>query len=296
MAVSAFAHSDLWQPPDAGRRTADLAEERRLVEAARLGDRDALEQVTLRVAGSLYRFGRGFCRDQHDAEDVMQDALVALVSSLERCRGDGSLSSWAYVVARNACARRRKRGARHEPLERGDGESPRELRDTGAGPERAAERRELHEALEREIAALPDPLRHVLVLRDVEGLSAAQVGERLGLGERAVKSRLHRARLALRERLAHHFAPEAPPASAGCPDSARLFSRFLEGELDADACARLQRHVSTCAGCSAACAMLRDALGECAACRATPAPPEVHEAVRVALRKVLAGSGNGEPA
>ena len=290
MAVSAFAHNDLWQPPDTGRGTADLAEERRLVDAARRGDREALERVTLKVAGSLYRFGRGFCRDPQDAEDVMQDALVALVTSLERFRGDGSLSSWAYVVARNACARRRKRGARHEPLERGDGESPRELRDTGAGPERVAERRELKEALEREIAALPDPLRHVLVLRDVEGLTAAQVGERLGLGARAVKSRLHRARLALRERLAYHIAPEAPPSKPGCPDSARLFSRFLEGELDADACARLQEHVSACAGCSAACTVLRNALGECAACRDTPAPPEVHDAVRAALRKMLAGS------
>ena len=291
--MNAFAHNDLWQAPAARRGAADPAEERRLLEAARGGDRRALEQVTLRVAGSLYRFGRGFCRDPHDAEDVMQDALVALVSSLERFRGEGSLSSWAYVVARNACARRRKRSARHEPLEHDDGEPKHELPDTGAGPERAAERRELHEALEREIAALPDSLRHVLVLRDVEGLSAAEVGERLGLGERAVKSRLHRARLALRERLAHHIAPKSPPIQPGCPDSARLFSQFLEGELDAAACARLQEHVSGCAGCSAACAMIRDALGECAACRGAPAPPEVHEAVRTVLRNVLAGTGDG---
>lgn len=284
--MNAFARNDLWEPIH-GTRAADIAEERRLLEAARGGDRRALEQVTLQVAGSLYRFGRGFCRDPHDAEDVMQDALVALVSSLERFRGEGSLSSWAYIVARNACARRRKRGAKHEPLERGEGEPTIELSDTGSGPEHMAERRELHEALEREIAALPDSLRDVLVLRDVEGLSAAEVSERLGLGERAVKSRLHRARLALRERLADHRVPKAPSMNAGCPDSVRLFSRFLEGELDAGACAQLHEHVANCAGCSAACEILREALGECAACRNTPAPPIVHEAVRAALRRVL---------
>jgi RNA polymerase sigma-70 factor (ECF subfamily) len=287
MAMNAFARNDLWKPARATRAAADIAEERRLLDAARGGDRHALEQVTLRVAGSLYRFGRGFCRDPHDAEDVMQDALVALVTSLERFRGDGSLSSWAYIVARNACARRRKRGARHESLERGEGEPTLELSDTGPGPESTAERRELHEALEREIAALPDSLRDVLVLRDVEGLSSAKVGERLGLGERAVKSRLHRARLALRERLADHMVPKAPVMHAGCPDSARLFSRFLEGELDAGTCAQLQEHVANCAGCSAACEMLREALSECVACRNTPAPPIVHEAVRAALRRVL---------
>lgn len=289
--MNAIARNELWQAPAAGRGLADPAEERRLIDAAREGNRQALEQVTLRVAGSLYRYGRGFCRDPHDAEDVMQDALVALISSLERYRGDGSLSSWAYVVARNACARRRKRDARHEALDRDDGEPAREIPDTVAGPEHTVERRELHEALEREIAALPDPLRDVLVLRDVEGLSAAQVGERLGLGERAVKSRLHRARLALRAKLAHHVVPKPPPRKPGCPDSARLFSRFLEGELDAGACARLQEHVSGCAACSSDCEMLREALGECEACRNAPAPPQVHEAVRAALRDVLAGGG-----
>jgi RNA polymerase sigma-70 factor (ECF subfamily) len=290
--MNSFAHHELWQTPTTGARS-DTAAERRLLDAARAGDPQALEQVARRVAGSLYRFGRGFCRDPHDAEDVMQDALVALISSLDRFRGDGSLSSWAYIVARNACARRRKRGARHEPLERGDGEPAFELPDAGAGPEHAAERRELHEALEREIAALPGSLRDVLVLRDVEGLSAAQVGERLGLGERAVKSRLHRARVALRERLAHHMAPEPTRPRPGCPDSARLFSRYLEGELDAGACAKLQAHVSGCEECATACEMLRDALGECAACREAPAPPRVHDAVRSALRKVLSSSGNG---
>ena len=243
--------------------------------------------MSRRVATSLYRFGRGFCRNVHDAEDVMQDALVSLFSALERFRGEASLSSWAYVVARNACARRRRRFARHEPLELDDGEAKRELRDAGAGPERHAEHRELHDAIEQAIAALPDSLRHVLVLRDVEGLPASEVGKQLGIGELAVKSRLHRARLVLREKLAPHMPAPIPPSGPGCAATARLFSEFLEGDLDARACARLQEHVAGCASCTATCQSLHAAVGECAACRNTPVPPEVREAVRTAVRESL---------
>lgn len=272
---------------DTGREVNDPAEERRLLTAARRGDCRALDLLTRRISSSLYRFGRGFCRDPHDAEDVMQEVLVALLASLHRFRGDASLSSWAYIVARNACARRRKHGARHQSLERGNSGAALEIRDPGAGPERAAERRELREALERAIATLPASQRDVLVLRDVEGLSAAQVGGRLGLGERAVKSRLHRARLALRELLAPHVEPEAPRAP-GCPDIARLFSRFIEGELDSGACARLEEHVSGCTGCATACSSLRAALGACVAWRSAPVPANVLGAVRAALRVLVA--------
>jgi RNA polymerase sigma-70 factor (ECF subfamily) len=272
----------------------DAEEERRLLAAVRRGDRRALDLVTRRVAGSLYRFSRGFCRNPDDADDVAQDVLSALVSSLPRFRGDSSLSSWAYVVARNACARRRRREARQIPFEDGDVVAQ-TLRDPGAGPERQAERRELREALERAIAALPASLRDVLVLRDVEGLPASQVARRLGLGERAVKSRLHRARVALRDELEPHVGAEVAPrraarASSGspdCPDVPRLLSRFLEGELDARACSRLEAHVSACAGCSAACDSLRTALGACAAWRRAPVPARLQTAVRAALRRVV---------
>lgn len=293
--MKALARNGFWQAPAAGPATADRAEERRLIAAALDGDRRAREQVSRRVATSLYRFGRGFCRNVHDAEDVMQDALVSLFSSLEKFRGEASLSSWAYVVARNACARRRLRSARHEPLDVEQGGAKLEIRDTRAGPERHAEQRELHEAVERSIAALPDSLRHVLVLRDVEGLSAAAVGKQLGIGERAVKSRLHRARLLLREKLAPHLPVPPPPSGPGCAATARLFSEFLEGDLDARACVRLQEHVAGCASCTATCESLHVAVGECAACRDAPVPPEVREAVRAAVRESLRRVSTGRP-
>ena len=272
--------------------TAGAAEEERLLlAAARRGDRRALDRVARLLSSSLYRFGPGLWRAPHDPQDVIQDTFTALISSLHRFRGDASLSSWAYVVARNACARRRRKAARHESLESGPGDRAREMRDPNVGPEEAAERRELSEALERAVSRLPASLRDVLVLRDVEGLSAAQVGKRLRLGERAVKSRLHRARLLLREQLAPHLAPEGPARNPKCPDVARMFSRYLEGELDARACSRMQTHVSSCPGCHAACESLREAIGACAAWKNSPPPPDLLRAVRLALRRVVNGSG-----
>ena len=255
-----------------------------MVARARAGDRRALDYVTRRVSGSLYRFSRGFCRNPHDAEDVMQDVLVALLTSLRKFRGDASLSSWAYVVARNACARRRRR-ARPASLEQDDPAAMKSIRDPGVEPDRAAERQELREALERGIARLPAALRDVLVLRDVEGLDAARVARQLGLSEAAVKSRLHRARLSLRATLAAHADTAGP---LDCPDLTRMFSRHLEGELDPGACARLERHVAACEACGEKCAQLRAVLGACAAWRSAPVPARIREGVRAALRERIA--------
>ena len=285
--AKAFSAKAVRKSLEKAREPVGGAEERRLLAAARRGDRRALDLVTRRISGSLYRFSRGFCRNPHDAEDVMQDVLAALLSSLSKFRGQSSLSSWAYVVARHSCARRRKRAARQQSLEGEDGRLP-ELVDPAAETERSAERRELREALEQAIAELPDSLRHVLVLRDVEGLSAADVARELGLGVRAVKSRLHRARAALRDRLAPLVAPELPRVrSSSCPDVAKTLSQFLEGDLDPGRCARLEQHVTACGACSGACASLQAAVGACAAWRETPAPAHIQDAVRAALRQVV---------
>jgi len=275
-------------------RPEDRSEERRLLAAARGGDRGALNEVARRVSGSVYRFGRGFCRDPHDAEDVMQDVLAALVTSLQSFRGDATLSTWAYVVARNACLRRRRHRDRWVPLEPAAGDeaplmTPFEPADPAGGPERAAERRELREALERAIAALPDAQREVLVLRDVEGLPGERVAQLLGLDLRAMKSRLHRARLAVRAALAPHVAPGAPGPGPSCPDTARLLSRHLEGELDGAVCERLAAHVEACPSCGAACESLRAALGACRAWRGAPVPDQVRAEVRAAIRSAVAG-------
>jgi RNA polymerase sigma-70 factor, ECF subfamily len=287
---------------DRGTRAAPVfrltrAEERRLVSAARGGDLRALDRLLRLLSGPVHRFGQGFCGDPHDAEDVAQVTLAALARSLRDFRGESSLTTWAYTVARNACTRQRRRAAhapaRLESLDAGTATRPGALHlaDPREDPHRALERAELRDALQRAIAALPPSQREVLLLRDVEGLPAKQVGQALRLSERAVKSRLHRARVALRDRL----APHAPSAGAGprCPDTARLVSRYLEGELDAEACARLEVHVKGCPDCGATCETLRDALVTCRSWRGEALPGPVRAAVRRAIRQVIAGSRAG---
>lgn len=262
--------------------------ESRLIAAARRGDRKALEQVLREASEPALRFSRSFCRDPHEAEDLAQDVMAALLRTLDSFRGDSSLSTWTYTVARRACGRRKKRMARQQPLEEA-GPGLQHRADPEAEPPRRLERRQLGHALERAIAGLPQAHREVVVLRDVEGLPAAEVATVLGIGERAVKSRLHRARLALRETLAPFVTGGgAPPRGEKCPDTAKLLSRFIEGELSPGVCARMEKHVRTCPSCGGTCDSLRAVLGACRAYGERPVPAKVALAVRMAVKDLLA--------
>jgi RNA polymerase sigma-70 factor (ECF subfamily) len=249
------------------------------------------------VSGPIYRYGRGFCRDPHDAEEVMQEVLIALARGLDRLSGDASVTTWAYKVARNACSRqRRRRVAEPESLlsldAPGDGDGGAlDVSDTRSDPSREAERAELSTALGEAIAALPPSQRDVLVLRDVEGLKAPEVARVLDITERAVKSRLHRARVQLRTALAPFAADTgAEEARKSCPDTVRLMSRYLEDELDPSACRRLEAHVEGCAACGEECAALRAALVTCRGWRQEKLPAGIQTAVRNAIQKVLQSS------
>ena len=272
-----------WQPSPKPLR-ANVLQERRLLAAAHAGDPAATRELVERAAEPAWRWSRGFCRNPDDAADLAQDVLVTLLRSLATFRGESSLSTWTYTVARRACARRRRREDRGRSLDAPTHAHLRDQPDPRIGPPGRIERRELSERLESAIAALPEAQRAVIVMRDVEGLSAAEVAKVLGLGERAVKSRLHRARLAVRERLAPYVTGKDSPAPGqGCPETARMLSRYLEGELDAEACARMERHVTGCPACGGTCASLRAVLVACRAYRERRVPPELQRAVRDAV-------------
>lgn len=264
------------------------ADEQRLLKSARAGDERALREIVQMVSGPAYRFSIGFCRNPDDAEDLVQDVMATLLRTLDSFRGESSLSTWTYIVAKRACGRRKQRAARMmsiEELSPVDADRP----DHAPGPSRRVEQRQLGAALEQAIAELPDNQKQVLVLRDVEGLSAAEVGEILGLGERAVKSRLHRARLVLREKLAA-FVPggDAPAPAQSCPDTARMLSRYVEGELTPAVCATMEAHVSKCPSCGGTCESLRAVLGACRAHGDRSLSPELRTAVRNAVKTALA--------
>lgn len=179
-------------------KTADLSA---LVERARGGDDHALDELLAALEPTVQRFGRRLCRQDDDADDVKQDTLLALSRHLGDFEDRSSLTSWVFALTRSACARKR-RGLANRPHASTD-DVP-DATDLAPTPEERVALREDTEALARAVAALPQVHREVLFLRDLEGRPANETATALGITVDAVKSRLHRAREALREELSEH--------------------------------------------------------------------------------------------
>jgi len=269
-----------------------------LLDAARQGDRRALERLLARHQRRVYRFGLKMCRDEEDAKDVLQDTLLAVARGVKDFRGASSVSTWLYTIARSFCIKKRRRSkfapAAEASLEGDSATEVREIADTARGPDESLAGRQIEAALEKAIGELAPMYREVLVLRDVEGLTAPEVAEVLGLTIEAVKSRLHRARVAVREAVApllgvpEPAAPAAPARAGGaaeiaCPDIVALFSRHLEGEISAGVCADMEKHLQGCEHCRSRCDSLQRTL---AMCRRAPLP-EVPEPVQVSVKRAL---------
>ena len=264
-----------------------------LLAAARAGDREALERLLTAHQHRVFRFGVKMCGEEEDAKDVLQETLITAARSIRDFRGESSISTWLYTIARSFCVKKR-RTSKFAPdhvdsLEATPGEA-RSVPDPARGPEDAAAGAQVRAALQRAIAALEPMYREVLVLRDVEGLSASEVAEVLGLSVEAVKSRLHRARVQVRRDVAPLLGtPEPPPDAAegkACPDIVDLLSRHLEGDISGNVCAEMEEHVKGCGRCSARCDSLRATLSLCTQ-SGERVPPRIERSVRDALRKFL---------
>ncbi len=170
----------------------------------------------------IYRFAHRLCGEPEAAKDLVQDTFLNAYRGFERFRGDAQISTWLYTIASRACLRmrRRRKGApdRELSLEEfiptSDGEFRLQIPIDGLSPEEALQNKELRRALDAAIDQLPKKYKMVLVLRDMEGLSAKEVGTIIGLNERAVKSRLHRARLFVRRQLSAQGLGQAEPEHA----------------------------------------------------------------------------------
>jgi len=169
----------------------------------------------------MYRFAYRLCGEAEAAKDLVQETFLSAYRAYDRFRGDAQISTWLYAIASHACQRmRRKRKGEPERelsltefVPTSGGEFSLQVPMEGLSPQEALENKELRQILDRAIAKLPRKYRMVLVLRDMEGLSAKEVGGILGLNERAIKSRLHRARLFVRRELsgkglAEEFHPD----------------------------------------------------------------------------------------
>jgi RNA polymerase sigma-70 factor (ECF subfamily) len=279
--------------PRAGSAIIAGVDDQDLLEAARRGDREALDTFVERYQARVLRFGLKMCRNPEDARDVAQETLLAAATRIAGFRGASSPSTWLFTIARRFCikARRRSKFAPGTVLSVDD-EGRRiaeRVPDTHADPERALDDRRLAARLDSAIAVLEPKYREVLLLRDVEGLSAQEVAEVTGVGVAAVKSRLHRARLQLRASLSPLLGRVAGTDST-CADVVSLFSRHLEGEIDGATCADMEHHLTACAHCKASCDAFKRVLALCRGAATADVPVDLQESVRAGIRGHLARS------
>ena len=171
-----------------------------VVQRVVAGDVALFEILMRRHNQRIYRAVRAVLRDEDEVEDVMQQAYLNAFKHLPQFAGNAQFSTWLTRIAVNEALARRGRRARI--ASEGDDDVMLRLADTQTpDPEQHASAAELRQLLEREIAALPEPFRIVLMLRDVEGMSTAEAAEAVGVSEELIKTRLHRARTQLRDNL-----------------------------------------------------------------------------------------------
>jgi RNA polymerase sigma-70 factor (ECF subfamily) len=188
-----------------------VSDELALVNAAKAGDVSAFEQLVKRYDRNVFRIAQHITHSREDAEDVVQEAFLKAYSNLTQFQGQSKFYTWLVRIAVNEALMklRRRRPERFvsldEDVKTEEDSLPREVADWSPNPEQLYNQSELRDILSRTIQGLPPTFRTVFVLRDVEGLSTEETAEALDLSVPAVKSRLLRARLQLRERLNRYF-------------------------------------------------------------------------------------------
>ena len=194
------------------RSSHGVDDEATLLAGLRGGDEAAFAKLVGRYSARLLAVTRRLLNQEQDAQDAVQDAFLSAFRGLANFDGNSSLATWLHRIAVNA-ALMKLRSQRRKPEQPIDGLLPTyyddgHRRDPGPAWKALAsdaERAETRELVRRCIAQLPDSFRVVLVLRDIEQLDTAAVAEHLGIEAGAVKTRLHRARQALRTLLDPHF-------------------------------------------------------------------------------------------
>lgn len=189
------------------------SEELALVEAFRGGDYGSFEKIVEAHERKIYNLALRMLGNPDDASDILQDTFMKVYNHIDKFRGDARLSTWIYRIAMNEALMkiRREKGrmVSIDTFRQSEGEDRAlDLEDWGQKPLDKLLTRELGDEMEAAVRRLPEDYRAVFLLRDVEGLSNAEIAESLEISVPAVKSRLHRARLFLRGELSKFFARE----------------------------------------------------------------------------------------
>jgi len=277
------------------------------IERLRSGDTKSVEDAIELLQGTVYAFSMKVCGHPEDAEDTMQEVLMRSLPHLAKIGDPRALAVWLYTVTRNRCWRMRRKVA-HSPkqtlsldeLAPDDAELSRLLQDHAKGPEAQLLDGEKDRLLQQAVLALPAPYRMVLVLHDMEELTAEQVAQVLGLKPGTVRVRLHRARLALRKqmsrtihrapvkragrkkRAAKKSAPKYPHRPAACRQIFANLSEYLDGFLEPGTCEKMRTHIESCPPCVAFLDDLRSAVDRCRSLE-----PKCDAAVASRLRSIL---------
>ena len=279
----------------------DADDDRALLEAVRRGDARAVETLLARHEKQVYRFGLRMCGSEDAAREVLQETLLAAFRNLGEFRGDASISTWLFQIARSFCIKARRRRV-DEPAEHAPLDAPQALamHDDRPDPEAIAHARQVGEVLQAAILSLPEAWREVLVLRDVEGLSAEEAAKVMGIEVPALKSRLHRARMEVRRHLttivgggadgaARASSVAAEGAGGACPELAEALSEYVTEEIDQSTCVRIEEHMRDCPRCTSACDDLKRTVSLCRSIPGEDVPGPVKAAVRQALGTLALG-------
>lgn len=199
-------------------RAAAEPDEAALLEGLRAGDDDAYETLLRTYSGRMLAVARRFLTSKEDARDAVQEAFISAFRSMDRFEGGSRISTWLHRIVVNACLMR-LRTRRRKPEESIDDLLPKFAADGHMpvpsrgweGADQLIEQGETRQLVRDAIDRLPEAYRTVLLLRDIEEFDTEQTAEAMGLSKAAVKTRLHRARQALRQLLDEYFRGESPP-------------------------------------------------------------------------------------
>ncbi len=189
-------------------------DEAQLVTAAKAGDAASFSELVARYERKIFRLAQNITQNREDAEDVMQEAFLKAYTHLDGFQGDSRFYTWLVRIAVNEALMklRKRRGGKEvsldEPVETEEDFVPREIADWGPSPHQRYEQSQMNSILSEAIEKLEPDFRVVFLLRDVEELSTEETAKLLGLSVPAVKSRLLRARLRLRQKLNRFFSTE----------------------------------------------------------------------------------------
>jgi len=197
-------------------RTDNETGDHHLITAFKAGSLEAMEKIVERYENQVYMFGLKMCGHVQDAEDIAQETFLNAFRYLDRFREETKLRNWLFKIAARACIRKRRK-KKCEPdkeisldsfFHQNGNHHKYEIPDWSDDPSDNLLRSELKQVIDKAVLSLPTKYRLVFNLRDMEGFNTEETAEILGISAQTVKTRLHRARLFLRETISNHYVED----------------------------------------------------------------------------------------